>query len=87
MLVSVALFEGAVRAACIDSNQSPNWRYHPVLGWSQVSTGSYDIVVDGTQLWAGASDGTVHLLDLTKNTDSAQVAVSFNADLVAVKPK
>ena len=47
VLVSVALFEGAVRAACIDSNQSPNWRYHPVLGWSQVSTGSYDIVVDG----------------------------------------
>jgi len=54
---------------------------------SGATTLAGDIVVDGTQLWVGASDGTVHLLDLTKNTDSAQVAVSFNADLVAVKPK
>jgi hypothetical protein len=47
LLVGVALFEGAVRVVPGDYDLSPNWRYHPVLGWSQVPGPSYDIVVEG----------------------------------------
>ncbi len=47
VVVGVALFEVAIRATGIDYNLSPNWRYQPVLGWSQVPNGSYDIAVEG----------------------------------------
>ena len=47
LLVAVALFEIGVRLSGLDYNLSPNWRYHPVLGWSQVPNGSYDVAVEG----------------------------------------
>jgi hypothetical protein len=47
VLVGIALFEVGVRALGIDYNLSPNWRYHPILGWSQVPGASYDVVVQG----------------------------------------
>jgi hypothetical protein len=46
LAVGVGLFELVVRAADIDYDLSPNWRYHPVLGWSQVPNGSYEFVRD-----------------------------------------
>ncbi len=46
MLVGAALFEVAFRAANLDFNLSPNWKYHPVLGWSQVPSATYDIVLE-----------------------------------------
>ena len=50
LLVGVALFEVGVRALRIDYNLSPNWRYHPVLGWSQVPGASYDAHLEGRPL-------------------------------------
>jgi hypothetical protein len=46
----VAFFEAGFRAAGLEFNLSPNWRYHPVLGWSQVPDGSYDFVLEGRQV-------------------------------------
>src|SRR6185503_14679621 len=53
ILVGIALFEVGVRAAHIDYNLSPNWKYHPVLGWSQVPGGSYDVVIQGRPVHVG----------------------------------
>ena len=50
LLVGVALFELGVRAAGLDYNLSPNWKFHPVLGWSQVPNGTYDVVMQGRPL-------------------------------------
>jgi hypothetical protein len=47
VLVGVLLFEVVVRLARIDANLSPNWRYHPILGWSQVPNGTYDFGLHG----------------------------------------
>jgi len=49
-VLGIALFEIGVRAAKIDYNLSPNWKYHPVLGWSQVPGGTYDVVMAGVPL-------------------------------------
>ena len=34
----------------LDYNLSPNWKYHPVLGWSQVPNGKYQATVNGNPL-------------------------------------
>lgn len=47
VLAGVALVEIAVRIFRVDYTLTPNWRYHPVLGWSQVPGGTYDGIVDG----------------------------------------
>jgi hypothetical protein len=46
-LVGIALFELGVRLVPVDYTLSPNWRYHAVLGWSQIPDASYDFVLDG----------------------------------------
>jgi hypothetical protein len=48
--VGLGLFEIGVRVAGIDYNLSPNWKFHPVLGWSQVPNGRYEVVSQGHQL-------------------------------------
>lgn len=47
VLVGVAMFEIGVRAVGLDYNLSPNWRYHPLLGWSQVPNGTCDVAAEG----------------------------------------
>ena len=49
-LIGAALFEVAFRAAKLDFNLSPNWKYHPVLGWSQVPGATYDVVLEGRRI-------------------------------------
>lgn len=46
VLVGLGLFEIGVRAVGFDYNLSPNWKYHPVLGWSQVPNATYDVVIE-----------------------------------------
>src|SRR5688572_26831400 len=48
--VGLGLFEIGVRVARVDYNLSPNWKFHPVLGWSQVPNGRYEVVTQGHQL-------------------------------------
>ncbi|HMC56037.1 MAG TPA: SGNH/GDSL hydrolase family protein [Gemmatimonadaceae bacterium] len=50
ILVGIALFEVAVRLVGIDYNLSPNWKFHPVLGWSQVPNGKYETLLNGKPL-------------------------------------
>jgi hypothetical protein len=45
--VAVLAFEALCRIGNVDFNPNPNWRYHPVLGWSQDPGKEYDTVVDG----------------------------------------
>jgi hypothetical protein len=47
ILVGVAVFEVGVRALGFDYNLSPNWRYNPVLGWSQIPNATYRVVIEG----------------------------------------
>jgi len=47
LVVGVSLFEVVVRASPFDYNLSPNWRYQPILGWSQVPSASYDFTLNG----------------------------------------
>jgi hypothetical protein len=55
--LGVALFEAGFRAAELEFNLSPNWRYHPVLGWSQVPDGSYDFVLEGRPVHVSFNSG------------------------------
>ena len=48
--VGLGVIEIAVRVAKIDYNLSPNWKFHPVLGWSQVPNARYDATLDGRPL-------------------------------------
>ncbi|HZS36999.1 MAG TPA: SGNH/GDSL hydrolase family protein [Polyangia bacterium] len=41
MIAAVILFEAAVKIAGVDYNLSHNWKFHPVLGWSQIPNGRY----------------------------------------------
>ncbi len=45
---ALALVELAWRALDIDYNPNPNWRYHPVLGWTQEPGKTYEVVIDGS---------------------------------------
>jgi hypothetical protein len=47
VVAAVLLFEAVVRLFHIDYELSPNWKYHPVLGWSQTPNARYDFVIDG----------------------------------------
>ena len=47
LLIGVAAFELLCRVADVDFNPNPNWRFHPVLGWTQEPGMVYDIVIDG----------------------------------------
>jgi hypothetical protein len=65
----------------------------PLANSPQAFTGG--IMIDGTKLYVGTSDGTVHALDVATHTDSAQIAVGLkdpggnavSPDLVLVLPK
>ena len=46
LLMGIALFELLVRLTGFDVNPNPNWRYHPVLGWSQEPNGRFDYLKD-----------------------------------------
>jgi hypothetical protein len=45
--VGLLLAELICRLIAVDYNPNPNWRYHPVLGWTQEPGGRYDIDVEG----------------------------------------
>jgi hypothetical protein len=45
--MGVFIFECLVRIVGIDVNPNPNWRYHPILGWSQQPNARYEYVVSG----------------------------------------
>ena len=47
LTVGVGLFEVVVRATGKEYELTPNWKYHPVLGWSQVPNGRYDFTLGG----------------------------------------
>jgi len=47
LVVGVGLFEVVVRASGKEYELTPNWKYHPVLGWSQVPNGRYDFTLGG----------------------------------------
>ena len=47
LILGVALFEMLCRIGDVDFNPNPNWRFHPVLGWTQEPSKVYDIVIDG----------------------------------------
>jgi hypothetical protein len=46
LLVGLGLVEGLVRLSGVDYNISINWKYHPLLGWSQTPNGRYDYTVE-----------------------------------------
>ncbi len=43
--------------------------------------------LDGNTLYVGASDNTVHRIDVNAGADAQQISVTFTPDLVAIKPK
>lgn len=47
LLVSLVTFEIVCRLLDVDFNPSPNWRFHPTLGWTQERSMSYHATVDG----------------------------------------
>jgi hypothetical protein len=47
IVAATLLFELTVKVLGIDYNLSPNWKYHPVLGWSQVPGAAYDFTLHG----------------------------------------
>ncbi len=47
VLIGIVLFEALCRIGDVDFNPSPNWRFHPALGWTQERSQVYDIVIDG----------------------------------------
>lgn len=54
------------------------------------ATGVYGgaLMLDGTKLYVGASGSNdVHVINTSNNTDEKQISISFQPDLVAVKPK
>jgi YVTN family beta-propeller protein len=54
------------------------------------ATGVYGggLMLDGTKLYVGASGSNdVHVINTINNTDEKQISISFQPDLVAVKPK
>jgi hypothetical protein len=57
----------------------------PLVGGANAFTGG--TTLDGTKLYVGGSDNTVHRIDVASNTDAQQIGVSFKPDLVAVRPK
>lgn len=50
LLIGLLLVEVAWRVLDVDYNPNPNWRYHPVLGWTQEPGKSYDVVIDGAEV-------------------------------------
>lgn len=50
ILTGVLIFEVLVRVVGVDVNPNPNWRFHPVLGWSQNPSAEYDYVVEGEKV-------------------------------------
>jgi hypothetical protein len=52
-MLGVALFEGFVRLLQFDFNLSPYWKYHPVLGWTQVPNAVFDLEESGEKLHVG----------------------------------
>ncbi|HXZ78836.1 MAG TPA: hypothetical protein VEG30_02830 [Terriglobales bacterium] len=45
------------------------------------------VKLDGSAVYVGGSDNTVHRIDTSAGTDAQQISVSFTPDLVAVRPK
>lgn len=49
-LLGVVIFEVAVRLLLPAININPSWRYHPVLGWTQVPNGRFEYDLDGERV-------------------------------------
>jgi hypothetical protein len=47
MVAALAVFELGVRVFGVDYNLTQEWKFHRVLGWSQVPGGRYDFELDG----------------------------------------
>ncbi len=54
-------------------------------GASESFTGG--VTLDGKLLYVGASDNTIHKVDVVAGADAQQIPVTFVPDLVAVRPK
>jgi hypothetical protein len=51
IIVGILIVEFMVRFFNLEINISPNWNYHPILGWSQIPNGNYDYEpVAGTKI-------------------------------------
>ncbi|GAB4109202.1 MAG: hypothetical protein Kow001_08930 [Acidobacteriota bacterium] len=48
VLFALLLVEFGWRILDVDYNPNPNWRYHPVLGWTQEANKTYDVLIDGS---------------------------------------
>jgi hypothetical protein len=48
VLFALLLVELGWRILDVDYNPNPNWRYHPVLGWTQEPNKIYDVLIDGS---------------------------------------
>jgi len=50
LILGIVLFEISVRILRVDYNINPFWKYHPVIGWSQVPNKSYDYQMHGKRI-------------------------------------
>src|SRR2546426_2036628 len=50
IIVGVGLFEISVRIFNVHYDINPFWKYHPVIGWSQVPNKSYHYWMDGKEI-------------------------------------
>jgi hypothetical protein len=50
IMVGVGLFEISVRIFKVHYDINPFWKYHPVIGWSQVPNKSYHYWLDGKEI-------------------------------------
>jgi hypothetical protein len=50
IIVGVGLFEISVRIFKVHYDINPFWKYHPVIGWSQVPNKSYHYWLDGKEI-------------------------------------
>ena len=50
LILGIGLFEISVRILKVNHNINPFWRYHRVIGWSQVPKTRYEYVLDGKKI-------------------------------------
>jgi len=50
IIVGIGLFEVSVRIFKVGYDINPFWKYHPVIGWSQIPNKSYHYQLDGKEI-------------------------------------